>query len=189
MWPRPWNWPCRPRVATRPTSCIGEGHRQLARKPRLLSDNGSSYLSSDLADWLSDNGMSHVRGAPYHPQTQGKMRNAVFATHAVQYDAYQTLKNRILLENYFLPGDLEKIETVVEDLTDPQMQKFVDRMFASSSAAAEEMGTEPDLRRAQQMQLWAPPMAWATLPLMKPWWNSSVSDPIVETTDGSKAIL
>ena len=43
----------------------------LVHKPRLLSDNGSSYLSNDLADWLSDNGMSHVRGAPYHPQTQG----------------------------------------------------------------------------------------------------------------------
>ena len=76
----------------------------LVHKPRLLSDNGSSYLSSDLADWLSDNGMSHVRGAPYHPQTQGKIERW-----------HQTLKNRILLENYFLPGDLEtQIERFVE---------------------------------------------------------------------------
>jgi putative transposase len=40
--------------------------------------------------------MSHVRGAPCHPQTQGKIERW-----------HQTLKNRILLENYFLPGDLE----------------------------------------------------------------------------------
>ena len=40
--------------------------------------------------------MKHVRGAPYHPQTQGKIECW-----------HQTLKNRILLENYFLPGDLE----------------------------------------------------------------------------------
>ena len=40
--------------------------------------------------------MSHVRGAPLHPQTQGKIERW-----------YQTLKNRVLLENYFLPGDLE----------------------------------------------------------------------------------
>ena len=40
--------------------------------------------------------MDHVRGAPYHPQTQGKIERW-----------HQTLKNRILLENYFLPGDLE----------------------------------------------------------------------------------
>ena len=42
-------------------------------KPRLLSDNGSSYVSGDLAEWLRDKGMRHSRGAPYHPQTQGKI--------------------------------------------------------------------------------------------------------------------
>ena len=41
----------------------------VVHKPRLLSDNGSSYLSNELVDWLNDNEMSHVRGAPYHPQT------------------------------------------------------------------------------------------------------------------------
>jgi len=76
----------------------------VVHKPRLLSDNGSSYISGDLADWIADNDMSHVRGAPYHPQTQGKIERW-----------HQTLKNRILLENYFLPGDLEKrIERFVD---------------------------------------------------------------------------
>lgn len=65
-------------------------------KPRLLSDNGASYISMDLAEWLKGKGISHVRGAPYHPQTQGKIERW-----------HQTLKNRVLLENYFLPGDLE----------------------------------------------------------------------------------
>ncbi len=64
-------------------------------KPRLLSDNGASYISGELAEWLNNQGMDHVRGAPYHPQTQGKIERW-----------HQTLKNRILLENYFLPGDL-----------------------------------------------------------------------------------
>ena len=74
------------------------------QKPRLLSDNGSSYISGELTDWITDNEMSHVRGAPYHPQTQGKSERW-----------HQTLKNRILLENYFLPGALEK-----------QIEMFVD---------------------------------------------------------------
>ena len=69
---------------------------KVVHKPRLLSDNGSSYLSGDLAEWLDDQSMEHVRGAPYHPQTQGKIERW-----------HQTLKNRILLENYYLPGDLE----------------------------------------------------------------------------------
>ena len=73
-------------------------------KPRLLSDNGSRYISGERADWMTDNEMSHVRGAPYHPQTQGKIERW-----------HQTLKNRVVLENYFLPGDLEKqIEAFVE---------------------------------------------------------------------------
>ena len=41
--------------------------------------------------------MDHVRGAPNHPQTQGKIERW-----------QQMLKNRILLENYYLPGALEE---------------------------------------------------------------------------------
>ena len=66
------------------------------QKPRLLSDNGSSYVAADLADYLEGKGMDHVRGAPHHPQTQGKIERW-----------HQTMKNRVLLENYYLPGDLE----------------------------------------------------------------------------------
>jgi len=44
---------------------------RVVQRPRLLSDNGPSYVSSDLAAWLSDKGMEHTRGAPCHPQTQG----------------------------------------------------------------------------------------------------------------------
>ncbi len=69
----------------------------VTHRPRLLSDNGSSYISGDLANWLEDQGMDHVRGAPNHPQTQGKIERW-----------HQTLKNRILLENYYLPGALEQ---------------------------------------------------------------------------------
>lgn len=73
-------------------------------RPRLLTDNGPCYLSSELAGWLDGRDMAHTRGAPYHPQTQGKIERW-----------HQTLKNRILLENYYLPGDLEtQIEAFVE---------------------------------------------------------------------------
>src|SRR5918997_6154749 len=45
----------------------------VVHRPRLLSDNGSSYISGDLAKWLKGRGMQHSRGAPYHPMTQGKI--------------------------------------------------------------------------------------------------------------------
>ena len=68
----------------------------ITHKPRLLSDNGPSYIATDLAEWLEKQKIQHLRGAPRHPQTQGKIERW-----------HQTLKNRILLENYYLPGQLE----------------------------------------------------------------------------------
>jgi putative transposase len=74
----------------------GLDQAKVIHRPRLLSDNGSSYISGDLAKWLDDRDIDHVRGAPYHPMTQGKIERW-----------HQTLKNRILLDNYYLPGALE----------------------------------------------------------------------------------
>lgn len=77
---------------------------RVMHKPRLLSDNGPSYIASELADYIEAKAMSHVRGAAFHPQTQGKIERW-----------HKTLKNRVLLENYFLPGDLEaRIKAFVE---------------------------------------------------------------------------
>lgn len=66
-------------------------------RPKLLSDNGPCYVSSELAEWLEDHDMKHTRGKPYHPMTQGRIERW-----------HQSLKNRILLENYYLPEDLER---------------------------------------------------------------------------------
>lgn len=74
----------------------GCAQARVRHRPRLLSDNGPCYIAGELAQWLDKRAMDHVRGAPCHPQTQGKIERW-----------HQTLKNRILLENYYLPGDLE----------------------------------------------------------------------------------
>ena len=90
----------------------------IVHRPRLLSDNGSSYISADLAKWLDRKSMSHVRGAPYHPMTQGKIERW-----------HQTLKNRILLENYFLPGDLEaQIDAFVADYNHRRYHESIDNL-------------------------------------------------------------
>ena len=76
---------------------------RVRHKPRLLTDNGSSYIATDLADWPDKRKIEHVRSAPCHPQRQGKIERWL-----------QTL-NRILLENYYLPGDLTlQIEAFVD---------------------------------------------------------------------------
>ena len=90
----------------------------VVNKPRLLSDNGASYISGDLAEWLDHKGMSHVRGAPYHPQTQGKIERW-----------HQTLKNRILLENYFFPADLKaQIEAFIDYYNHQRYHESLDNL-------------------------------------------------------------
>ena len=64
---------------------------------RFSTPNGvKARISTSAMPYLEDKGMKHVRGAPMHPQTQGKIERW-----------HQTLKNRILLENYFMEGELE----------------------------------------------------------------------------------
>ena len=47
---------------------------KVVHRPRLLSDNGSSYVSGDLAKWLERQDMRHIAGAPYHPHDAGQDR-------------------------------------------------------------------------------------------------------------------
>jgi transposase InsO family protein len=94
---------------------------RIAHKPRLLSDNGSSYVSGELAEWLGDKKMGHVRGAPYHPQTQGKIERW-----------HQTLKNRILLNNYFFPAGLEaQIETFVDHYNHQRYHESINNLTSA----------------------------------------------------------
>jgi len=65
--------------------------------PRLLSDNGPAYISKELRDYLAEKEISHTRGRPYHPMTQGKIERY-----------HRTLKNVVKLLNYYLPWELER---------------------------------------------------------------------------------
>jgi putative transposase len=64
-------------------------------RPRLLTDNGPCYLAGELKEYLQKYEMTHVRGAPYHPMTQGKIERY-----------HRSMKNTIQLQNYYLPGEL-----------------------------------------------------------------------------------
>ena len=61
-------------------------------RPRVLSDNGPCYISSELKDCLGKHQIQRPRGAPYHPMTQGKI---------ARY--YRSMKNVVKLEHYYYP--------------------------------------------------------------------------------------
>lgn len=109
------------------------------RRPRLLSDNGPSDVANELSDWLQNQGMRHPRGKPYHPMTQGKIERW-----------HLSLKSRIVLENYYLPGELEQ---AVNDFVDHYNHRRAHESLDNVTPAQRLLRTRrPDLRTATRDQ-------------------------------------
>jgi transposase InsO family protein len=91
---------------------------QVRHRPRLLSDNGPCYLSRDLKEYLEERDMIHIRGARYHPQTQGKIERY-----------HRSLKNVVNLQHYYLPGELEReIEHFVDHYNNHRYHESLDNL-------------------------------------------------------------
>ena len=71
-----------------------EGH-VIETRPTLLTDNGAGFSGEVLAKYLKARGVRHIFGAPYHPQTQGKVERF-----------NRTLKERVNLWLHGTPDDL-----------------------------------------------------------------------------------
>ena len=65
-------------------------------RTRLLSDNGSGYVSRAFGDYLKLVGIRHILATPFHPQTNGKLERY-----------HQTIKRDVNQVPYEVPSDLE----------------------------------------------------------------------------------
>ena len=68
----------------------------VADRTRLLSDNGSGYVSRVFGDYLRLVGIRHILATPFHPQTNGKLERY-----------HQTIKRDVNQVPYEVPSDLE----------------------------------------------------------------------------------
>jgi transposase-like protein len=78
-------------------SRTGVTEPHVRHRPRLLTDNGACYISGQLREYLKEREISHTRGRPYHPMTQGKIERY-----------HRTMKNVVKLRNYYVPEELER---------------------------------------------------------------------------------
>jgi len=91
---------------------------RVRHRPRLLSDNGPAYLSKDLKKYLKRKNIDHIRGRPYHPQTQGKIERW-----------HRSLKNVVKLQNYYSPSELEQaIGEFVEYYNNQRYHESIDNL-------------------------------------------------------------
>jgi len=91
-------------------------HVAVQHRPRLLSDNGPAYLSGDLAKFLKAHEMTHIRGKPFHPQTQGKIERY-----------HRSIKNVICLENHYFPWQLE--HAIADFVDDYNNRRYHEALF------------------------------------------------------------
>ena len=65
------------------------------QRPKLLSDNGSCYIASELKEYLQTKHITHIHDRPLHLQTQGKIERY-----------HRSMKNVVKLDNYYYPEEL-----------------------------------------------------------------------------------
>jgi putative transposase len=70
---------------------------KVKHRPRLLSDNGPAFVSQALKEYLRRYRLTHIRGAPYHPMTQGKIERY-----------HRSMKNVVKLQTFYFPWQLEQ---------------------------------------------------------------------------------
>ena len=69
------HWEIRESMTEADVECILERAKELYpdARPRIISDNGPQYIAKDFKTFIRISGMTHVRTAPYYPQSNGKI--------------------------------------------------------------------------------------------------------------------
>jgi len=121
----------------------GVNHAYIRHRPRLLSDNGPCYISSELRSYLNDNGLTHTRGRPYHPMTQGKIERY-----------HRSMKNILLLDNYYSPDDLKaQIESFVEYYNYERYHESLDNVTPADVYTGRQVKIIEERKRIKQRTL------------------------------------
>lgn len=113
-------------------------------RPRLLSDNGSCYVSGELRSFLESRHIEHTHSAPYHPMTQGKIERY-----------HRSMKNIVNLQNYFLPSQLEtEIASFVNYYNNQRYHESLDNLTPADVyfGRAKEVLTKRDQIKKQTLQ-------------------------------------
>lgn len=70
-------------------------------KPRVSSDNGPQFIAKDFKEFIRLTGITHVRTAPYYPQSNGKLERY-----------HKTIKNDAIRPGQ--PASLDEARVLVE---------------------------------------------------------------------------
>ena len=69
------HWEIREQMTELDVECVMQRARERfpSARPRIISDNGPQFIAKDFKEFIRVAGMTHVRTAPYYPQSNGKL--------------------------------------------------------------------------------------------------------------------
>lgn len=103
-------------------------------RPRIISDNGSAFIARDFKTFIREAGMTHVRTAPYYPQSNGKIERF-----------HRTLKHDAIRR--FEPSEPEQARQVIAH--------FVDHYNHVRLHSAIGYITPSDMLAGKEREIWA----------------------------------
>lgn len=103
-------------------------------RPRIISDNGSAFIARDFKIFIREAGMTHVRTAPYYPQSNGKIERF-----------HRTIKHDAIRR--FEPSDPEQARHVIA--------RFVEHYNEVRLHSAVGYITPADMLAGREREIWA----------------------------------
>ncbi len=66
---------------------LGEIFSRFGPPVQFVSDNGPQFISHEMATFLLENGVQHIKSSPYHPPTNG-LAGKVSSDHETCFESF-----------------------------------------------------------------------------------------------------
>lgn len=89
-------------------------------RPRIISDNGTQFVSRDFKELIRQHGMTHVRTSPYYPQSNGKLErwHKTIKSECIRPGCPLTIEDaRRLVERYVKEYNDKRLHSAIGYLT------------------------------------------------------------------------
>ena len=97
-----------------------------AARPRIISDNGPQFIAKDFKEFIRISGMTHVRTAPYYPQSNGKLErwNGTIKRECIRPGIPLCLEDAIrLIEQYVAIYNEQRLHSAIGYVTPKDMME------------------------------------------------------------------
>jgi len=152
------HWEIREQMTEADVECIlvRAHERYPTERPRIISDNGPQFIAKDFKEFIRLTGMTHVRTAPYYPQSNGKIErwHKTLKADAIRPGQPQTLEEaRALVARWVAHYNTVRLHSAIGYITPAdQLAGRGPAIWAQRDARLEAAREIRRLRRAELHQ-------------------------------------